>query len=586
MVIVRIAVLVCLIAPSLSRSQTSAPIPFSPSVLTPGTGLLIRKSAYRTAPPKRFAAPLFVVPFLSLHQSPPDGAFVEQILLGDGAFADADGIWDTEFNLRSTGLFSRMETRLDTIPVKNQGNRPSEVDVALLLYERPSFAPFLTLETGGSAASAGFGACFTNIATTWEESLVNNTSAFEANLFYRSENAIGWQGDVLGRWNFVANDNVSPIRLEARIKANRFWNTQEISLIAPFSENQRYNEWSVRLSRYGGREFQYRPVERSSVLQAADFTTSPFTSLRLNATGIVSGSYWDADFYLNASVQADVTRRDFALFSERSLDNTVLGILGIGTEQRYALVLNEAFWGETPRFSAKSLGEIAPLGFYINGGVIGGFRIQSGQWYQTGWAGVPPVFLMARIGGATLLGSNIYTSFRAEFFGESLLGGEMKVHWALGKGIILATRLFADVPNGGVSIVDNDYGVRGYGANTVLGYTNKWVFNAELRGLPIGNVGQYKLTGTIFYDIGYTHGELDTPRAVIGGISYGAGVRLHYPAILSSNGADGVLRLDVAFVPQIGRFGQIILSTKEAFTLFDNFPARQERLIGTRRFVE
>jgi hypothetical protein len=39
-------------------------------------------------------------------------------------------------------------------------------------------------------------------------------------------------------------------------------------------------------------------------------------------------------------------------------------------------------------------------------------------------------------------------------------------------------------------------------------------------------------------------------------------------------------------VPELGRLGQVIISTREAFTLFDDFPARQQRLIATQRFVE
>lgn len=564
------------VSPYLCLAQQFSPYP-SP-VLT-SSDLSIRKSAYRSFAPKRFTMPLFAVPLLPLHRSPSDNLFVNEILLGDGSVADAATIEQTESNLRATGLFSRMETRLDTVREKEHPQlSPREVDVVLSLFERPSIAPYLVLETGGGAAMSGVGASLSNVGGTG--------IALETSLVYRSENAIGWQGTVRAKWRVQESDETIPMTLEASLVAHRFRNSQEFSILSPASEKQQYNEWSVNLSHHGGMEFRYFPSETASVLNPAAFALQTFDSWRFNSTGIVRGSYWDTDFFLSGTVQADWTRRENSDFRSNSLEQCVLGLAEVGTEHRTAALLDDRLWGASPHIIAKTLGTAIPVGFYAQGGLISGFEISSGM-------GVPSqsfflslnrtsIFLTARAGGSIMVGKRLYFSVRGEALGENLARGEIKLHAALGNEIILASRLLAILPNGGFTVFDNDFGTRGYGANTLAGRFGGASLNVELRGLALADFGAYRLSGTLFFDVS----QGLTSNIFFGGASYGAGLRLRYPAFLSSTGTDGILRLDLAFVPELGRFGQVILSTREAFTLFDDFPARQQRLIATQRFVE
>ncbi|MBD1210836.1 MAG: hypothetical protein H9535_20590 [Ignavibacteria bacterium] len=564
------------VSPYLCLAQQFSPYP-SP-VLT-SSDLSIRKSAYRSFAPKRFTMPLFAVPLLPLHRSPSDNLFVNEILLGDGSVADAATIEQTESNLRATGLFSRMETRLDTVREKEHPQlSPREVDVVLSLFERPSIAPYLVLETGGGAAMSGVGASLSNVGGTG--------IALETSLVYRSENAIGWQGAVRAKWRVQESDETIPMTLEASLVAHRFRNSQEFSILSPASEKQQYNEWSVNISHHGGMEFRYFPSETASALNPAAFALQTFDSWRFNSTGIVRGSYWDTDFFLSGTVQADWTRRENSDFRSNSLEQCVLGLAEVGTEHRTAALLDDRLWGASPHIIAKTLGTAIPVGFYAQGGLISGFEISSGM-------GVPSqsfflslnrtsIFLTARAGGSIMVGKRLYFSVRGEALGENLARGEIKLHAALGNEIILASRLLAILPNGGFTVFDNDFGTRGYGANTLAGRFGGASLNVELRGLALADFGAYRLSGTLFFDVS----QGLTSNIFFGGASYGAGLRLRYPAFLSSTGTDGILRLDLAFVPELGRFGQVILSTREAFTLFDDFPARQQRLIATQRFVE
>lgn len=567
------------VSPYLCLAQQFSPYP-SP-VLT-SSDLSIRKSAYRSFAPKRFTMPLFAVPLLPLHRSPSDNLFVNEILLGDGSVADAATIEQTESNLRATGLFSRMETRLDTVREKDHPQlSPREVDVVLSLFERPSIAPYLVLETGGGAAMSGVGASLSNVGGTG--------IALETSLVYRSENAIGWQGAVRAKWRVQESDETIPMTLEASLVAHRFRNSQEFSILSPASEKQQYNEWSVNLSHHGGMEFRYFPSETASVLNPAAFALQTFDSWRFNSTGIVRGSYWDTDFFLSGTVQADWTQRSDTGFVQFGIDNTLLFIAGIGGEKRTSAFLDESLWGKAHQQMLKSLGRTIPLGFFAQGDLIVGSLIERDQGLSLRWNlfGSVGFGLSARVGAAMMPFPNVYAGFVGEFIGESLLSAKFKTHVALGKGIVVATRIILDGPARKVFILDNDNGLRGYGANAFLGAYTAFG-NIEVRGLPVGEFGAYTLTGTLFADAGGVWNSISYNAGLVrgGGASIGAGLRLNYPAFLSSTGTDGVLRLDLAFVPELGRFGQVILSTREAFTLFDDFPARQQRLIATQRFVE
>jgi len=574
----RIALCVCFVAPSVCLAQQFSPYPAPPA--SSSSGLPIRKAAYRSVAPKRFTTPLFAVPLLSLHRSPADNLFVNEILLGDGSIADLATIRETASNLVATGLFSHVETRLDTLRDKeNPKISPNEGDISLSLFERPSVAPFLIMETGGGTATSGVGVSFSNVD--------GNGGLLETSLVYRSENAIGWQGAVRLQWRLQETNDAIPMTLEARILANRFRNMQEFSILSPACEKQQYNEWSVNLSHHGGMEFLYVPSERSSILEPAAFVMQSFDSWRFNSTGIVRGSYWDTDFYLSGTVQADWTQRDNEQFTARSFDNTVLGLAEIGTERKAAVLVDEQRWGKELHIIGKSLSSAFLVGFYAQGGLIVGTRLNNAnrpfQSYDFG-IGRALFFLTARVGAAAMLGNNVYLSLRGEVCSESIARGEAKLSAALGNGIILTSRFLVDLPNGGYGFFTSDYSVRGYGANTIVPEYGGLLWNVELRGLPLADFGAYRLSGALFFDM-IPLQRLDNNRSS-GGASLGTGLRLKYPALLSSNGTEGVLRLDLAFVPELGRFGQVIISTREAFTLFDDFPARQQRLIATQRFVE
>lgn len=556
-------------------------------------GLKVRKASFRRIQPDRFSAPLFsaplqFLPLFGVHRSPREELFINEMVISDGAIADARSLYETRRNLLQTGLFRRVDIVLSDDGIEED----DYTDARLFLFERQPLETFLLVESGGEAIDLGLGFNAINVDQTGAH--------LKIGIHYRQENTIGLQGDIAAEWNIRETREQQPLWIKASAWANRYNAGIETGIIAPFSDMQPYNEWSMRLSYYAGQEFFYLPTDNLSSRFAAAFKTTPFSSFRFHSTGIISGSYWGADFYLSGTAQVDISQRDKGTFfiPSNSIDNTALFLAELGTEQRRAVLLDDHCWGIIPNNSSRSIGTMIETGYHIQGGIIGGFRhntSNSQSWQQQSvflmsLLGASPVYLSGRFAYSALLGERLYSSLKAEFWGEAPFSLEAKNHIAISNGTVLATRLRGEIANGGVVILDNSNGVRGYGMNTLIGGYNYWLFNAELRGLLIGEIGAYKLTGTVFGDVAFLGDAFRSNKYLTLGASFGAGLRLSYPAFLTAlgeqSGEQGILRVDLAVVGSPLQFGQIILSTKEVFTLFDNLPLRQERLIGTRRFVE
>lgn len=556
-------------------------------------GLKVRKALFRRIVPERFSVPLLSTPFraiplLGQHISPREELFINEMTIGEEAVADVQTLYETRRNLLETGLFRRVDIILDADSIAEE----DYINARLFLFERQPFEAFVCIETGGEALDIGLGVNAINLGQT--------SMHLKAGIHHRQENAIGLQGEVAIEWGIVETQEQQPLRIKARSWANRYNTGIETGIISPFSNIQPYNEWSIRLSYYTGQEFFYFPTESSLSHFAAAFKTTPFSSFRFHSTGIISGSYWGTDFYLSGTAQVDISQRDKGTFfiTNNSIDNTTLFLGELGTEKRRATLLDDSIWGTVPNHSSPSIGTMIETGFHIQGGIIGGFRHNTSNslsWQQQSvflmsLLGASPVYLSGRFAYSALLGERLYSSLKAEFWGEAPFSLEAKNHLAISNGTVFATRLRGEIVNGGVVILDNSNGVRGYGMNTLVGGFNYWLFNAELRGILIGEIGAYKLTGTVFGDFAVLGNSDRNSSYLTLGASFGAGLRLSYPSFLTAlgeqSGGQGIIRMDLAILGSPWRLGQIILSTQEVFTLFDNLPLRQERLVATRRFVE
>ncbi len=564
-----VAVLLALCAGNI-HAQTRKQMP-DPTVLYPlgeiSLKAVVRDVIFRQTPPKRSRVGLFEQIFLSSHHSPASDLIAREFLFADGDEVPPSYIFQSALNLRSSGLFRTVNFELDTTKLKR-------IDVTVILEERPQVAPFLISEAGGGVASVGVGVDFANLS----EGGFN----FRASGQYRTYNGIGWQAAA----DLDARHVLDWFNLKAHVLWNRYRNEQELTLAFPFSADSPYFEGELTYSRGSGQEFLYKPTATNdvSILLPAPFDLKNFTSNRGSFWGAVRGWSWDNEFFLVASLAGDATSRaDSTLL--RVGDNAAQLFAGLAIERRGEAKIPISTSGKSfdwERFGSPIsglyghiwLGQLQSLSQRILFGSTGYLGIRLGAFgfvAERVYAGV-----QGEIG--TFLRDRRYAGSSSIFLDEAKFTGVL--HIALNESILFASRFEAQYvapwirPQAGGK---GYLGVRGIGVNTIIG-TAPGYLNVELRGLPIGEIGVYRLTGACFVDVG--------DNIIIGGQaqwSCGAGLRLKYPAFA---GGEGTIRVDVAFVPSLGRFGQIIVSTQEAFTLFEDFPSKQQRVLGEQRWIE
>jgi hypothetical protein len=560
-----VAVLLALCAGNI-HAQTRKQMP-DPTVLYPlgeiSLKAVVRDVIFRQTPPKRSRVGLFEQIFLPSHHSPASDLIAREFLFADGDEVPPSYIFQSALNLRSSGLFRTVNFELDTTKLKR-------IDVTVILEERPQVAPFLIAETGGGVASVGVGVDFANLS----EGGFN----FRASGQYRTYNGIGWQAAA----DLDARHVLDWFNLKAHVLWNRYRNEQELTLAFPFSADSPYFEGELTYSRGSGQEFLYKPLSDGTVLEVGKFDLKAFESNRISLFGAVRGWSWDSEFFLMAQLVGDATRRaDSSLV--RIGDNGVQAHLGIALERRNIAVPDELLhWN---RYGTPTIGWFTHAWFGILGTAAINYRY--------------PLNVCLRAGVAGFLGERVYVQANAELNGRfgtdnSLIFVDFanraffntSVNVSISKDIVFAGRILFEAvnpllrPRNGAG--SDEYVLRGFGLNTVIGPLRE-IARLELRGLPIAEVGVYRLTGAIFLDAAQARIFQTIDYLRVTPISCGAGLRLKYPAFA---GGEGTIRVDVAFVPSLGRFGQIIVSTQEAFTLFEDFPSKQQRVLGEQRWIE
>ncbi len=562
----------------LAAQPNSQQSPQTTPTLIPDIALkaMIRDVLFSNTKPSARNTALFERIFLPHHQSPPTELLVPEFLFAEGEEVPPSYIVQTAQNLVWSKMFRSVKFSLDTTIAKR-------LDVNIDLEERPSIVPFLIAEAGGGVGSAGAGVDIVQLGGT--------ATSLRATAEYRTMNGIGWQGslDLESRrlWDWF--------NLRVHLLAHQFRNEQKVEIELPYSVDSPYFETHLTYSRAEGREFWYNNptvlrMPDASALLPASFALKPFESHLGSAFIAVRGWTWDNEFYLLGRVALDASKRA-AQEQSRVTDNSVQVHGGLALERRnFDLPEGMADW---TRFGRPELG-----------------------WYLHGLAGIistvlddqrrnPPYFLF-RGGLQRFLGTSVYASVQGELSG--FLTGQvlslpclacwyagpgtahlrLSVHYALSPEIVLATRFIAE---GADSRLRPRHGagtemwVRGYGVNTLIG-SGRIIGQIEVRGIPIAEVGVFKARGAVFFEAGRVSNVNFTTTAFESTgdlISCGAGLRLHYPSFA---GGEGTLRVDVAYLPNLGRFGQIIIATQEAFSLFEDFPAKQARILNEQRWIE
>jgi hemolysin activation/secretion protein len=125
-------------------------------------------------------------------------------------------------------------------------------------------------------------------------------------------------------------------------------------------------------------------------------------------------------------------------------------------------------------------------------------------------------------------------------------------------------------------ILDNDNGLRGYSVNDLSG-NNRLIMNTELRTFPDFELWTFKFSGVAFWDIGSVWNQKTEIFKAKWHNSLGLGIRFFN---MKGHGEDSIFRLDFAFNFSEMKFGGIIFTTDQLFSVFEKHQYKLPQVYG------
>lgn len=524
---------------------------------------------------------------LALHVSPGDSIIDSELLFSEGTFLNNRSRTDnsprnsvearrTVRSLLATGFFERAEFRTDVVvdSLFADAILLQQTDVTLFLQDRIHAAPYAIVHTGGGTARAGWGMDVVNLLET--------RMNLDAQAQWKSENTIGWEGamTLTSSRLWFADELAATLHL----KANRVRSEQELMLWRPF-ERDGYWFYGLRCHNASGSEFVYGSAN-SVGNDGAAFTLSPFYERGVEAYISAASSYHDQDWIWNILMLGIRDSKRSARSLWRMLDESIYAMSSgsvefqTDAENERSPAIGGTAWADMSQ--AMQNNYLPGLGLTVAAGIVQQFDPLLVNEKISSFYGSMAFDYAAFIKRGGYIFGQVALAWidrdaTAPNHGGIFLDAKAKMHLYSASSLMFAANLMVQsaYPRLGFrqAVVDNEGGVRGYPANVLVG-NGKAVINAELRGIPLGEAGQYRLSGVLFMDAAMVFNAVQ--NRIVDGFpaysprgewfpSFGAGLRLQYPAL---TGGTSVFRIDVAYLPFMERFGQIILSTQEAFSLF------------------
>ncbi len=486
----------------------------------------------------------FAAPFAnSLHVLTKEFIIKDELLFREGDDLDEDIIDETERNLRNLNIFTNVRIEYDEVV-------DDIFDVYISTQDKWSTRPAVLFGKGGRAYSIG--------GRFEELNFLGLASRFSSDLLYRSDNDIGMQGNIELSQNRLFRSNFS---FDFKLTANKYRTDQYLSIAQPFRAlDSKYN-YGLELTNNFGSFFLYKDVN--------DFSLVNFKERRASAWFSRGWKRKDRVFF---TVLAEMEEVDRGLPEhKRAFDNSgkiLFGFSSISQDYYKETMLNSYYeedltiggWG------TAILGKIFPIGsrgeglYYI--AAQGEKSVLFGKNF----------YLFGQLSGASgFSGSNGYYTYQ-EFLGHSFL--------RLSENVLIAARIRQQAvwnwERSRQLILDNTTALRGVPVNSFIG-DNRMFLNFELRTFPNIPLWILNFSGVLFYDTGTswrTHTALTETKWHN---SAGFGIRIHDT---KSRGESSLLRIDFAFDLDNKKFGEIILSSEQFFSVFKNHTYKKPELFG------
>jgi hypothetical protein len=566
-----------------------------------------------------------------------------EVLVEEGKELDAGDCLFTARQLWQTGLFSQVRVRVDTV----RGSKAEDgATVMLELRDRLTAAPYLAFASGGGVASMGVGLDAVNLGgvgvsldATLRYRTVNDIG-WEGSLSLM-QYRLWFDPELRGTLHLTSNRLRSSQLLAFDVPLDRtndwfaagvrlfhaagndvlYRSTTSASLLlvepsnartTPFSSGGgevhftmfgRYWEQDFSMTLLGGWQGAVREAE--ALRRPLDNTAYVLGSIAVPITDEANHEYsrglWEHEMERVPPAQRNLYASGFLARLTTGLVSPTLNRLedSLGRRASTRFAFGAAIGGGgfvrggTYLFATTELGWIGRENPSQLGWVNGEMNVKVAIPFfprplpsalpsvsQPSVSQHPPSPQRSRLPGDTA----------ANFTSSTLPTPPTSADWPCVLAMQASLMAFGDggTRNFSQMIVGGERFLRGYAANAFVG-TGRWSWTAELRNIPIARVGDYALTGTVFWDAAGTWDYTKVFNVTwslqqSGGQSFGAGLRLHYPSLV---GGTGLLRLDIAYNTTAGRVGQIILSTQEAFSLFGALDrAAPPELWSEQRFVE
>lgn len=470
----------------------------------------------------------------SLHFLTKELIIRDELPFREGDFVDEKELLEAEKNLRMSNLFSRVNFYLDSLDIFNY-------NLTIETKDRWSTNPSFLFGSGGEAYRIG--------GRIEELNFLGLGINIIPELLYRSENDTRLQG----RFKFYQKRFLRlPIALKYELFINRFRTLNTFELNKPFYNRSILNSYGIQIVNNFGSDLFFNPqpgVQYSKMNYFEKGGTIFFSHSWSNKDRLFFTTLVDIRKVIRGEPEYsrafDNSAKIFLAFSSISEDfystnklNTFL------TEDIVVGGWGSAILGKTIKIDSNGTDA-----YYLAGVGEKSFLSTDKRLYLFGRLIGASAFSRAR-------GFNTYEEFLGLGF------------YRVSSNLLIACQFRQQTVWNWSGIrqllLDNNHYLRGYTLNEING-DNRITTNFEIRFFPDLKFWIFNLSGTIFYDGGTLWNQrVDLIKAKWRN-SVGFGFRIHND---KTAGKLGIIRIDFAYNLEKNKFGEIIVSSDQFFSIF------------------
>lgn len=456
----------------------------------------------------------------------------DELLFREGDIVDESTLLETEKNLRSMNLFTRVDIFLDSLD-------PLNCDIIVQTKDRWSTNPAVLFGSGGDAYRIG--------GRIEELNFLGTGTVIVPEILYRSENDTKWQS----RFKIFQRRFLRlPYSLRYEFFINRFRTLHTFDLYKPFYSRRSSSSYGVEIVNNFGNELLFTSAGEYQKMNFFEkgakvwYSKAWFKEDRLFVSGLLDIRKVDRG-EVRYRRAFDNSGRVFLAFSSISENFHKMNKLNTFLVEDVVV----GGWGSAILGKTFAIDSTGTNAFYLAG--VGEKSYISDD---------ENTYFFARLAGASAFANSIGFNTYQEFLG-------LMFH-RINPLVIFAAQIRQQAVWNwrGVRqlLLDNNHYLRGYTLNDLSG-DNRLVTNFEFRFFPDWKFWIFNISGAIFYD-GGTVWRQNTPLLKTRWYNAaGFGFRIHND---KTAGKLGIVRIDFAYNFDKNKFAEIIITSDQFFSIF------------------